>query len=36
MPLVKQAIEAVSQRQSAAPRTILGFLLAMYTSLLVC
>jgi len=31
---VKQAVEAVTNRESAAPRTILGFLLGMYTVLL--
>jgi hypothetical protein len=32
--LVRQAVEAVTSRESSAPRTILGFLLAMYTVLL--
>jgi hypothetical protein len=31
--LIRQAIESVSQRQSTAPRTILGFLLGMYGTL---
>ena len=34
MSFVKQAVEAVTNRESAAPRTILGFLLGMYTVLL--
>ena len=36
MSLVKQAVQAVASRESAAPRTILAFLLGMYTVLLTC
>lgn len=32
--LIRQAVEAVTSRESTAPRTILGFLLAMYAVLL--
>ena len=33
MSLIRQAVEAVASRESAAPRTILGFLLAIYVAL---